>query len=109
MASMTVISLTAVPDHLRGALTRWMLEVTPQLYIGTVSARVREQLWEAVSQSIDDGVAVMAHPDDNEQGFTIHTAGDHRREPTDFDGLILTAFQPMVTEQSLLDNEIVDW
>ncbi|MGA4867240.1 type I-E CRISPR-associated endoribonuclease Cas2e [Streptomyces lavendulocolor] len=92
MAAMTVISLTAVPDHLRGALTRWLLEVTPELYIGTISARVREELWSRVTVSVEDGTAVLAYPSDNEQGFTVRTAGDRRRSPIDFDGLTLIGF-----------------
>ncbi|MER7832155.1 type I-E CRISPR-associated endoribonuclease Cas2e [Streptomyces sp. NPDC095602] len=94
MAAMTLISLTAVPDHLRGALTRWLLEVTPQLYIGTVSARVRDELWTTVTASIHEGTAVLAYPTDNEQGFALRTAGAHRRTPIDFDGLTLIGFNP---------------
>lgn len=93
MSSMIVITATAVPDHLRGALTRWLLEVTPELYVGTVSAKVRDELWAAVAASIDDGIATLAHPADNEQGFTLKTAGTRRREPVDFDGLTLIAFR----------------
>ncbi|MGA4842157.1 type I-E CRISPR-associated endoribonuclease Cas2e [Streptomyces sp. G45] len=93
MASMIVLSATAVPDHLRGALTRWLLEVTPHLYVGTVSARVRDELWSAVSATTGDGMSVLAYPSDNEQGFTLRTAGTRRRTPTDFDGLTLIAFQ----------------
>lgn len=92
MATMTLISLTAVPDHLRGALTRWLLEVTPELYIGTVSARVREELWSSITATVEDGTAVLAYPSDNEQGFTLRTAGEHRRSPIDFDGLTLISF-----------------
>ncbi|MFJ1755486.1 type I-E CRISPR-associated endoribonuclease Cas2e [Kitasatospora sp. NPDC088134] len=91
MASLTVLSMTAVPDHLRGALTRWLLEVTPQLYVGTISAKVREELWSSVSNCIADGVAVLVHPAANEQGFALRTAGTHRRRPVDFDGLLLIA------------------
>ncbi|MGW4378969.1 type I-E CRISPR-associated endoribonuclease Cas2e [Kitasatospora sp. NPDC004531] len=91
MASLTVLSVTAVPDHLRGALTRWLLEVTPQLYVGTISAKVREELWTSVSHCIADGVAVLVHPAANEQGFTLRTAGPQRRRPVDFDGLLLIA------------------
>ncbi|MGW7295409.1 type I-E CRISPR-associated endoribonuclease Cas2e [Streptomyces xiamenensis] len=93
MSSMIVISATAVPDHLRGALARWLLEVTPELYAGTVSARVRDELWAAVTATIGDGHAVLIHPENNEQGFTLHTAGTRRRNPMDFDGLTLIAFQ----------------
>ncbi|MFE9426464.1 type I-E CRISPR-associated endoribonuclease Cas2e [Kitasatospora sp. NPDC006697] len=94
MASMIALSVTAVPDHVRGALTRWLLEVTPYLYVGTVSAKVRDELWAAVSACAGDGVAVLVHPAANEQGFELRTAGEQRREPRDFDGLTLLAFTP---------------
>ncbi|WP_418155954.1 type I-E CRISPR-associated endoribonuclease Cas2e [Actinoalloteichus caeruleus] len=90
---MIALSLSAVPDHLRGALSRWLVEATPQLYVGTVSARVREELWTAVSACVGDGVAVLVHPADNEQGFELRTAGHRRRRPVDFDGLTLVAFE----------------
>ena len=91
---MTVLATTAVPDHVRGALTRWMIEPKPGLYVGTLSARVREELWSVVTASIGPGAAVLLHPADTEQGFTLHTAGERRRVPVDFDGLTLVAFRP---------------
>jgi CRISPR-associated endoribonuclease Cas2 subtype I-E len=93
MATMTVLATTAVPDHLRGALTRWLLEVTPELYIGTVSARVRDELWASVTACVGNGTAVLAYPSDNEQGFELRTAGEQRRNPIDFDGLTLITFR----------------
>jgi CRISPR-associated protein Cas2 len=95
MASMITLAATAVPDHLRGALTRWLLEVTPELYVGTVSAKVRDELWNAVSACTGDGAAVLTYPADNEQGFEVRTAGQRRRRPVDFDGLTLVAFRQM--------------
>ncbi|MGA5033374.1 type I-E CRISPR-associated endoribonuclease Cas2e [Streptomyces cellulosae] len=92
MASMTVLAITAVPDHLRGALTRWLLEVTPELYVGTVSARVRDELWASATACVGNGTAVLAYPSDNEQGFELRTAGQQRRSPLDIDGLTLIAF-----------------
>ena len=89
MPSMLVIATTAVPDHLRGALSRWTTEVVPGIFVGTVSARVRDQLWDAVTQTVGDGAALLVHPAATEQGYTIHTAGARRRVPIDFDGLTL--------------------
>jgi CRISPR-associated protein Cas2 len=94
VANLTVISTTAVPDHVRGALSRWMLEPTPGLYVGTLSAKVREELWAVVAASVADGAAVLIHPADNEQRFSIHTAGERRRTSVDFDGLTLIALNP---------------
>ncbi|MBD0670751.1 type I-E CRISPR-associated endoribonuclease Cas2e [Streptomyces sp. CBMA156] len=102
MAAMTVLSATAVPDHVRGALTRWLIEVTPQLYVGTISAKVREELWQAVSGCVGTGVAVLVHTAANEQGFELRTAGEQRRKPVDFDGLTLVAMtgaQPAADDQ----------
>ena len=93
MANMVVIATTAIPEHVRGALTRWMTEPAPGLYVGTLSAKVRDELWDAVAASVADGAAVCLHPSDNEQRYTIRTAGQRRRTPLDFDGLTLVAFQ----------------
>ncbi|GAA2321841.1 type I-E CRISPR-associated endoribonuclease Cas2 [Streptomyces caniferus] len=104
MASMIALSLTAVPDHLRGALTRWLLEVTPELYVGTVSAKVRDELWKTVANSTGNGIAVLIYPADNEQGFAIRMSGQRRRHLRDFDGLTLVSFNSALpTEEA--DNE----
>jgi CRISPR-associated protein Cas2 len=92
MASMVVIKTTEVPDHVRGALTRWLTEPAPGLYVGTVSARVREELWKIVAATAGTGHAVCIHPDDNEQQYTIRTAGQRRRHIFDSDGLQLVRF-----------------
>ncbi|MER6721418.1 type I-E CRISPR-associated endoribonuclease Cas2e [Streptomyces halstedii] len=89
MPSMLVIATTAVPDHLRGALSRWTSEVVPGIFVGSVSARVRDQLWQAVTDTVGNGAAVLVHPAPTEQGYAIRTAGTRRRVPADFDGLTL--------------------
>ncbi|MCC0575253.1 type I-E CRISPR-associated endoribonuclease Cas2e [Streptomyces californicus] len=89
MPSMLVIATTAVPDHLRGALSRWTSEIVPGIFVGSVSARVRDQLWQAVTDTVGDGAAVLVHPAPTEQGYAIRTAGTRRRVPADFDGLTL--------------------
>ncbi|MFI7077122.1 type I-E CRISPR-associated endoribonuclease Cas2e [Micromonospora sp. NPDC049903] len=92
---MVVLATTAVPDHLRGALSRWMIEVKPGLFVGTLSAKVRDELWNAASAVVGDGAAVLIQPDNTEQGFTLRTAGERRRRPVDFDGLTLVAMSPL--------------
>ncbi|WP_128381294.1 type I-E CRISPR-associated endoribonuclease Cas2e [Streptomyces cavernae] len=103
MPSMLVIATTAVPDHLRGALSRWTSEVVPGIFVGAVSARVRDQLWQAVTDTVGNGAAVLIHPAPTEQGYAIRTAGTRRRVPVDFDGLTLirmTAAPKVNSEQS---------
>ncbi|CAM5648918.1 CRISPR-associated protein Cas2 OS=Streptomyces viridochromogenes OX=1938 GN=ADK34_09725 PE=4 SV=1 [Streptomyces viridochromogenes] len=89
MPSMVVIATTAVPDHLRGALSRWTSEVVPGIFVGSVSARVRDRLWHTVTEVVGNGAAILIHPAATEQGYTIRTAGTRRRVPVDFDGLTL--------------------
>ncbi len=62
MSSMVVIATTAVPDHLRGALSRWTSEVVPGIFVGSVSARVRDELWNAVTEVVGTGAALLVHP-----------------------------------------------
>ena len=92
---MVVLATTAVPDRLRGALSRWFLEVAAGLYVGSVSARVRDEIWDLVSEVAGDGAAVLLYPDNTEQGYTIRTAGERRREPVDYDGLTLIRMRPL--------------
>ncbi|MFE3579842.1 type I-E CRISPR-associated endoribonuclease Cas2e [Streptomyces vinaceus] len=89
MPSMVVLATTAVPDHLRGALSRWSTEVVPGIFVGSVSARVRDELWAQVTAVVGDGQAVLIHPAPTEQGYALRTAGTRRRIPVDFDGLTL--------------------
>ncbi|MFC4866332.1 type I-E CRISPR-associated endoribonuclease Cas2e [Streptomonospora arabica] len=91
---MVVIATAAVPEHVRGALTRWMLEPKAGLYVGTLSARVREELWEVVGASLGEGSAVCIHPTDNEQRFVVRTVGPQRREVIDYEGLQLIQMNP---------------
>ena len=42
---MTVVVVTDCPAKLRGDLTKWMIEINTGVYVGNLSARVREELW----------------------------------------------------------------
>lgn len=87
---MIVLVLTRVPAGLRGDLTRWLMEVSPGVFTGKVSRRVRERLWTRIRRGLKDGSAVLVTVShDREQGFEVLTAGPARWEPADFDGLIL--------------------
>ena len=94
MGNMVVIATTAVPEHVRGALSRWMIEPSVGVYVGTMSARVREELWKVVSASVGTGAAVCMHPGDNEQGYEVLTAGERRREVVDWEGMSLVQMNP---------------
>ena len=86
---MMVLILEKVPVSLRGELTRWMLEAKPGVFVGRLSAMVRDKLWEKACESVKGGGAILVHSVDNEQGFAIKVYGDTSRTTIDFDGLTL--------------------
>ncbi|WP_308198676.1 type I-E CRISPR-associated endoribonuclease Cas2e [Hoyosella sp. YIM 151337] len=73
---------------LRGQVTRWLLEISPGVFVGVLSRRVRELLWERVCELVKDGRAIMVYPAKNEQklDFMIHR---YDWEPIDLDGVNL--------------------
>jgi CRISPR-associated protein Cas2 len=85
---MIVITLTDCPPSLRGDLTKWLQEVNTGVYVGKVSARVRDEIWKRVRDNIKSGRATMVFSTNNEQGmdFKVHNTS---WEPIDFDGLKL--------------------
>lgn len=91
---MLVIVTENAPPRLRGRLAVWLLEVRAGVYIGDVSLRVREMIWNQVEFGIEKGNAVMAWSTNTEAGFDFMTFGENRRIPCDFDGVKLVSFLP---------------
>lgn len=91
---MVTVVTEAVPPRLRGRLAVWLLEVRAGVYVGDVSRRVREMIWEQIALLAEEGNVVMAWSSNTESGFDFQTYGANRREPVDFDGLRLVAFAP---------------
>ena len=98
---MLVIVVENAPDRLRGRLACWLLQVRAGVYVGDVSRRVREMLWEQVEAAIGPGNAVAAWNASNESGFDLVTVGTNRRVPVQFDGLTLVSFGPEVVAAEL--------
>ncbi len=92
--SMIVVVTEAVPPRLRGRLAVWLLEVRAGVYVGNVSARIREMIWQQINEFAEDGNVVTWHGElIIESGFDFQTYGENRREPIDFDGLRLVLFK----------------
>lgn len=86
---MVVIVLESVPTSLRGELTRWLIEPHPGVFVGHISAMVRDRLWEKCCQKIKGGGAVQVWNSNTEQRFRIRIFGETRRVIVDYDGLKL--------------------
>ncbi len=86
---MVVLILERVPPGLRGELTRWFLEPKAGVFVGRISAMVRDRLWEKACARAADGGCLMIHSSNNEQGFLIRTWGKTARSVEDFESLFL--------------------
>lgn len=86
---MLVMILEKVPTSLRGELTRWLIEPHSGVFVGHVSAMVRDKLWEKCCAKVNEGGAIQLWATNNEQRFAIRTFGLTKREVVDFEGLQL--------------------
>ena len=85
---MIVITLTSCPPKLRGDLSKWLCEINTGVYVGNLSARVRDGLWERVCENLATGKATMVYSSSGEQHmeFRVHNSA---WKPIDFDGITL--------------------
>ena len=85
---MIVITLTDCPPKVRGDLSKWLFEINTGVYVGNISARVRDELWQRICENIGSGRATMVFNAKGEQklDFRVHNT---TWEPVDFDGLKL--------------------
>ncbi len=91
---MLVIVLENVPPALRGRLAVWLLEIRAGVYVGNLSTKVREMIWNQVNEGIGEGNAVMVWKTNTEAGFDFETIGKNRRIPKEMDGVKLISFFP---------------
>jgi CRISPR-associated protein Cas2 len=86
---MVVMILEKVPSSLRGELTRWMIEPHPGVFVGHVSALVRDKLWEKCTRKLRGGGMIQLWSTNTEQRFAARSWGQPDREIIDMEGLWL--------------------
>lgn len=95
---MVLMILERVTPSVRGELTRWLIQPRTGVFVGNVSALVRDKLWDKVVLSLQTlkpgrrkrtSGAMMVYSTNSEQGFAIRTYGDTNNVIEDFDGLLL--------------------
>jgi CRISPR-associated protein Cas2 len=85
----TVLRIERVSPALRGYLSRWMLELAAGVFVGRLSASVRDRVWLRACAEVADGSAVLVEAADTEQGYRFRLWGVPPRVPEDFEGLML--------------------
>lgn len=88
-----VLRVAASPQHLRGYLSRFLVEIAAGVYVGTVSVRVADGIWERAERATtadNDLVMVRSHAG-SEQGYDIQMRPDRAYAATDLDGMVLVS------------------
>ena len=86
---MIVMILENVPTSLRGELSRWLVEARTGVFVGHVSAMVRDRLWEKCCKNAAAGGILQAWSTNNEQHFQMRAHGDTSRQIVVMEGLQL--------------------
>ena len=83
---------TKVPEHLRGYISRFAVEIEAGVFVGKVSRAVADRLWERGVEATREGrLTQIRSTSIAEQGFEIRTHGDDAPEVCELDGLQLVA------------------
>lgn len=96
---MVVMVLESVPVSLRGELTRWLLEPHTGVFVGNISAVVRDRLWKKCCQKKRMGGVVQVWSTNTEQGFKMRMHGDTRRSIEEVEGLQLICIRAKAETQ----------
>lgn len=86
---MLVMIMETVPISARGELSRWLIEPHAGVFVGHVTALVRDKLWEKCCKELVAGGIIQIWSTNTEQRFDIRVFGTIRREIVDFEGLQL--------------------
>lgn len=84
-----VIVTSCAPKRLRGLLTRYFLEVSPTVYVGSLPRRLLDQVWGTIVQETFPigGWAILVERTKSAQGFSIRESGTGDANIVDVDGM----------------------
>ncbi|EEJ54453.1 CRISPR-associated protein Cas2 [Mobiluncus mulieris] len=85
-----ILTATAVPEHLHGYLSRFLTEVNMGVYVGKITPRVADALWERCRKVGKEGSLTLVQSDVRfEQGFSVRAYSPRQHRVRCFDGLWL--------------------
>lgn len=103
---MIVLMLEHVSEKIRGECTKYLLEIKPGIYLGTITSQVRALLWDMICNEGNTGGAMIAYSTNNEQGFKIESFGDPSREIDELDGVQLIRYKTENIHDTKMVNRI---
>jgi len=88
---MVVMIFDKTTPAIRGKLSMWFLEIKTGVFVGHVSAMVRDKLWDWVTSQPKLGGCIQVYASNTEQHFAIRQAGATSRQILHEEGLYLVA------------------
>ena len=82
--ALLVVVTEDVPPRLRGRLAVWLLQVRAGVYVGDVSRRIREMIWEQCRVFCEGGNIAMIWATSTESGFDFQTMGTNPQDTCRF-------------------------
>ena len=86
-----VVSAAAIPEHLRGYVSRFMVQVDANLFVGNLTPKIADAIWSDLIRYSGCGSITMVREDRSQElEFSVATHGPRRAfVPVDLDGLML--------------------
>lgn len=85
-----MLILKNAPEGLKGRMSLWMFEVGAGIFVCDGNRKLREWIWNCVTDNIDEGSATMIWSTNREEfGFDILSCGNPEYVPEDVDGIKL--------------------
>lgn len=90
-----VLQCSSIPDHARGYISRFLQQATTNLYVGVLTPRVVDELWQRLVNSIEDGsMCLITSSTASETGFDIKTHNASKFGVIDLDGISMPYIKP---------------
>lgn len=87
---LTVMILENAPMSLRGELSQWLQEVRAGVFVGHVTTRIRDKLWDKCIKSAPASGIIQIWPGgNNDQKYQVRSNGPTSRDIIDYDGIKL--------------------
>lgn len=104
---MLVMVLDAVPVGVRGELSRWLTPISATVFVGRVSAEIRESLWTLANTHAETGNIIQVWARKGEPGYDIRLRNANAAHRIDLDGIPMIAIQDAAWREAVARFRIV--
>ena len=85
---MTCIIFNNVSPKIKGYISRFLLEISPKVFVGTISKTVRENLWEYILLSQEESIMIYSS-NNNINGYEVLSNNNIDTKAINFNNLFI--------------------